>query len=186
MATCQIIESVALAFLAVGILGGWLRVGYIFAAIVVLGAAQAFERPTMSALLPNLVPPRLLARAIAMSLVANQSAYIIGPAVGGLLYAVHVAVPFALSACFVCCAGILMIAIRVPRSARPMCPRHAADRCSRASPLSWYRPILLGAVSLNLFAVLLGGTLAPLPIRSARYRKHRPVGSGILRRGQSV
>src|SRR5579863_6403961 len=95
VAGCQFIEAAALAFLAAGILGGWLRLVHIFAAVIVLGAAQAFERPTMSALLPSLVPPGLLQRAIAMASSANQSAYIVGPAIGGLLYAVDVAVPFA-------------------------------------------------------------------------------------------
>jgi MFS family permease len=177
---CQLIESAALAFLAWGVLGGWLRLFDIFAAVVVLGAAQAFERPTMSALLPNLVPTGMLQRAIAMASSANQSAYIVGPAVGGLLYAVHVAVPFAVSAAFMCGAAILMATIQ----AVPVVPlREAATLRSVFSGVSfiWHRPILLGAVSLDLFAVLLGGATALMPIYAHDILDTGPWGLGLLR-----
>jgi MFS family permease len=180
VAACQSIEGMALAFLAAGIVGGWLRLGYIFAAVVVLGAAQAFERPTMSALLPSTVPLGLMQRAIAMASSANQSAYVIGPAVGGLLYAADVAVPFAVAAVFMLCAAALMVSIRV---ARPTVLRGAATLRSVFSGIAfiWHRPILLGAVSLDLFAVLLGGATALLPIYARDILGTGPWGLGVLR-----
>ncbi len=178
---CQFIESAVLAVLAWGIVAGWLETAHIFAAVVVLGAAQAFERPTMSALLPSLVPTGMLQRAIAMASSANQSAYIVGPAVGGLLYAVHVAVPFAAAAAFMFCAAMLMSAIVA--AARPAMAREAATLRSVFSGLSfiWHRPILLGAVSLDLFAVLLGGATALMPIYARDILGTGPWGLGILR-----
>jgi MFS family permease len=177
---CQFLASVVLALVAWGIVGGWLRLGHIFAAAAVLGAAQAFERPTMSALLPSLVPTGMLARAIAMASSANQSAYIVGPAVGGLLYAVHVAVPFAAAAGFMFGAAILIAAIR---AAPPAPRREAATLRSVFSGISfiWHRPILLGAVSLDLFAVLLGGATALMPIYARDILGTGPWGLGILR-----
>jgi MFS family permease len=177
---CQFVECAALAFLAWGIVGGWLQLIHIFAAVVVLGAAQAFERPTMSALLPSLVPTGILQRAIAMASSANQSAYIVGPAIGGLLYAVNVAVPFAVAACFMLAAAVLMSAIRVS------CPpprREVATLRSVFSGISfiWHRPILLGAVSFDLFAVLLGGATALMPIYARDILDTGPWGLGILR-----
>lgn len=178
---CQLVESITLAVLAWGIVAGWLQVLHIFAAVVVLGAAQAFERPTMSALLPGLVPGPMLQRAIAMASSANQSAYIVGPAVGGLLYAVHVAVPFAVSAAFMFGAAMLLSAIVVAEG--PPLAREPATLRSVFSGISfiWHRPILLGAVSLDLFAVLLGGATALMPIYARDILGTGPWGLGILR-----
>jgi MFS family permease len=186
IATCQTIEGAALAFLAAGILGGWLGLAEIFAAVAVLGGAQAFERPTMAALLPSLVPVPMLARAIAMSSSANQSAYIVGPAVGGLLYAVDVAVPFGVSAGFMLGAAILVAAIRlIPRAAAA---REKATLASVFSGISFisHRPILLGAISLDLFAVLLGGATALLPIYARDILGTGPWGLGALRSAPAV
>jgi MFS family permease len=177
---CQLLESLALAFLAWGIVAGWLATAHIFAAVVALGAAQAFERPTMSALLPSLVPTGTLQRAIAMASSANQSAYIVGPAIGGLLYAVDVAVPFALAACLMFGAALLMSAIV---AARPAPSREPATLRSVFSGIDfiWHRPILLGAVSLDLFAVLLGGATALMPIYARDILGTGPWGLGMLR-----
>ena len=177
---CQLVESGTLAFLASGIVGGWLRLFHLFAAVVLLGSAQAFERPTMTSLLPSLVPLGILQRAIALASSANQSAYIIGPAMGGLLYALHTAVPFAVGTVFMLTAALLIAAIGV-RSAPPA--RAPATLRGVLSGLSfiWYRPVLLGAVSLDLFAVLLGGATALMPIFARDILGTGPWGLGLLR-----
>jgi len=95
---CQFVAGLTTAFLAAGSLGGWLTPGIIFAAVTVIGAERAFEMPTMQALLPGLVPPPLFPRAAAYSASAIQTATIIGPAVGGLLYAAGPEAPYALAA----------------------------------------------------------------------------------------
>jgi MFS family permease len=186
VAFCQMLEGATLAFLAAGVLGGWLRLPEIFLAVAVLGGAQAFERPTMAALLPSLVPVRMLTRAIALSSSANQSAYIIGPAAGGLLYAVHVAVPFAAAAGLMLGAASLIAAIRAPPKAAA--PREKATLASVFSGIAFIRqrPILLGAISLDLFAVLLGGATALLPIYARDILGTGPWGLGVLRAGPAA
>ncbi|MGF4434979.1 MFS transporter, partial [Klebsiella pneumoniae] len=79
-------------------IGDWLTVPAIFAAVAVLGAARSFESPTFSALLPALLPTSLLSRALAISSSAMQTATIIGPSVGGLLYALGAGLPLGLAA----------------------------------------------------------------------------------------
>ncbi len=177
---CQLVECCTLAFLVSGIVGGWLRLLHLFAAVVVLGSAQAFERPTMTSLLPNLVPLGMLQPAIALASSANQSAYIIGPALGGLLYALDIAVPFAVAASFMLAAALLISAIAVKSATRT---REPATLRSVLSGLSfiWHRPVLLGAVSLDLFAVLLGGATALMPIFARDILGTGPWGLGVLR-----
>jgi len=111
---------------------------------------------------------------------ANQSAYIVGPAIGGLLYAVHVAVPFAVAASFTFGAALMMSAIPIARVVERREPATLASVFSGISFI-WHRPILLGAVSLDLFAVLLGGATALLPIYAADILGTGPWGLGILR-----
>src|SRR6188472_1211303 len=84
--TCQIIKALAAAAFAVGTLGGFLTREVMLAILFVSGTARAFETPTMHTLVPGIVPPALLQRAIAASSTAGQTAIIAGPAVGGLLY----------------------------------------------------------------------------------------------------
>src|SRR5882672_11474447 len=84
--TCQVIKALAAAVLAVGTLGDFLTRDAMLAILFVSGTARAFETPTMHTLVPGLVPPELLPRAIAASSTASQTAVICGPAIGGLLY----------------------------------------------------------------------------------------------------
>src|SRR6188768_4125406 len=84
--TCQVIKALAALALALGTLGGWLDRDVILAILFVSGTARAFETPTMHTLVPGIVPPELLPRAIAASSTASQTAIICGPAIGGLLY----------------------------------------------------------------------------------------------------
>jgi MFS family permease len=83
----QLVEAAAAACLTVASAGAWLDIPAIFALVLVAGTARAFELPTMHALVPGLVPAPLFSRAVAGSVSANQVAVVLGPAVGGLLYA---------------------------------------------------------------------------------------------------
>jgi MFS family permease len=88
VSVAQAIEGAAVAVLLVGTAGGWLTREMIFATIFLLGVGRAFEAPTVASLLPGIVPPALLSRAIAGASSATQAAFIIGPALGGVLYLV--------------------------------------------------------------------------------------------------
>src|SRR5437763_8335088 len=83
----QLVEAATAVALAIGSAEGWLSIPAIFVIVFVAGTARAFELPTMHALVPGLIPPPLFSRAVAGSTSANQAAVVLGPALGGLLYA---------------------------------------------------------------------------------------------------
>jgi MFS family permease len=177
---CQFVTGAAAALLAAGTLGGWLGVGGIFALVAVVGAARAFENPTMAALVPGLVPDALLPRATAWSASANQTAQIVGPALGGLLYALGPVVAFASACLLFLAASALTAQIRIAEAARP---REPVTIESLFSGIAFVRahPIVLGTLSLDLFAVLLGGATALLPIYARDILETGPWGLGVLR-----
>jgi len=179
-ALCQIVHGGCAATLALGTIGGWLSVGHIFALVAVVGATRAFESPTMAALVPGLVPPALLPRATAWSASANQTAQIVGPALGGLLYGIAPVVAFASAAGLFWSAALLSALIRVERLVRP---REPVTLKSLFSGIGFVRrrPIVLGTLSLDLFAVLLGGAVALLPIYARDILQTGPWGLGVLR-----
>ncbi len=185
VAVCQLVEVAASTVLALGIATGWLGVTGIFAVVAGIGAARAFESPTLSALMPGLVGEARLQQASAWSASANQTATIIGPAFGGLLYAVGVAIPFALAAGLFLLAALAVTLIRMDR------PAPAREPATLRSVLSgitfiWTHPAVLGAISLDLFAVLLGGATALLPIYARDILHTGSWGLGVLRAAPAV
>jgi MFS family permease len=122
----------------------------------------------------------VLPRAVALSSTAVQTATIVGPAVGGVLYALGPAVPFAVAAACFLSASLCMNAIRLER-APPR--REPATLRSVFSGLTfiWQRPVVLGSISLDLVAVLLGGATALLPIYARDVLHTGPWGLGLLR-----
>lgn len=174
---------------AVGLLlvawSGTRQVGWIYALVVLFGTGRAFANPAGQALVPNLVPLEHLKSAVAWSSSSWQTATIVGPAVGGLLYAFGEMVVFgAAAACFVLTA-IFFAAIR-HRGVRT-----AREKASWATLVAgiqfiWSRPVVLGAISLDLFAVLLGGATALLPIYARDILEVGPTGLGLLRSAPAV
>jgi MFS family permease len=177
---CQLVAIVAVAMLAVGSVMGWITQHVIFALVFVVGCARAFEMPTMQALLPALVPLRLLPRAVASSASAAQTAIIFGPAAGGLLYVAGPAWTYA------ACAAAYLVAVTLLsmiRYERPLTPRTPATLTSVFAGLSFIRrrQTLLGAITLDMVAVLLGGATALLPIYAKEVFATGPWGLGLLR-----
>lgn len=182
---CQALAAVTLALLALGVQGGHGGLAAIYGAVVMIGACRAFEHPTLSALLPRLVPGELLPRAIAVSSSALQMATIAGPAVGGFAYAFGPVAPLAgAAACYGIAAGAmaLMPDTHVPR------PRNALTLEVLLTGLAFIRrsPMVLGSISLDLFAVLLGGVTALLPIFASDILKVGAEGLGALRAAPAV
>jgi MFS family permease len=180
VAACQFLECIVLASLALGDRDGKLDVAVLFAAVALLGAARAFETPTMSALLPALVPDVLLQKAVAVSSSAMQTATIVGPSLGGLLYANGVSVPLGFAALSLSVAGGAIAFIRMERTPPKREPISFQSIFSGVSFIR-SRPIILGAISLDLFAVLLGGVTALLPIFARDILHTGPWGLGFLR-----
>jgi len=182
---CQLVEGVAAATLAVGSHGGWLRPGSLLAVVFVVGAARAFEGPTMHALVPGLVPASLLPRAVAWSASANQTATILGPAVGGLLYAAGPAAVYVTASGLFLSASLFISAIRMERTTPTREPLSLESLFAGIAFIR-SRPAILGAISLDLFAVLLGGATALLPVYARDILGTGPWGLGLLRSAPAV
>lgn len=159
--------------------------GSVLAVSVLLGALRAFQMPASQAMLPQLVSLALLPRALAMASGSMQAAIIVGPAVGGLVYALGAQAVYALSASGFMLACACMARVRL----RPV------ERL--AEPVSWNtllaglgfirsRPVVLGAMSLDLFAGLLGGATALLPVFARDILQAGPVALGLLRSAPAV
>lgn len=182
---CQAVEVLAMAALAVALLQGSLSTPAIFTAIAVLGSAQAFERPTVSALLPRVAPPATLHQAIALASSAQQTAFIIGPSLGGLLYGLGAPAPFIFAAAFFAVAALAMLAVKVPHQGSSREPPTLKSIFSGVSFIA-SRPIILGAISLDLFAVLLGGVTALLPMFARDILHAGPWELGLLRSAPAI
>ena len=182
---CQIVEGSAAAFLAWGNYGGWLNVSEIFAAVAVVGIAKAFESPAASALLPGVVPEGMLQKGTAISSAAFQIAVITGPALGGLAYAVAPGVPYALMAVFWLLAGMLNGAIQLDRPVTAKEPP-TLDAVFAGVRFVRHNPAILGTISLDMVAVLLGGATALLPIYARDILHTGPWGLGVLRAAPAV
>jgi MFS family permease len=185
LTVCQTIEALTAAVLVAGSLGDWLTRNTLLVVVAVLGAARAFEEPTRATLLPGLVPRPLISRATALYASASQLARIIGPALGGFLYALGPTAAYSAATVAYAVAAGLPAFIAIARTER------AREPVSVASVLSglvfiWSKPIILGAISLDLFVVLLGGATALLPIYARDILATGPWGLGLLRAAPGV
>ncbi len=182
---CQTVESITAAYLAWGVLGGWLTVPELFIALTVFGIAKAFENPAAAALLPSIVPRDMLQRSTALASGAGQMATIAGPALGGLAYAYSPGTPYVMMTVFWIAASLLNGAIRIvqPITARP--PPTLTDLFAGIAFVK-NNPAILGTISLDLFAVLLGGATALLPIYARDILEAGPWALGILRAAPAV
>jgi MFS family permease len=177
---CYVAQAVATAALGLGTLAGWLSRDGILALVAVLGAARAFENPARAALVPRLVPADQIPRALASVTSAGQTARIVGPALGGALYGVGPTRVYAIVALLYLVATALVAAIRGAGGTRS---REEITPASLFSGVGFIlgRRVLLGALSLDLFAVLLGGATALLPIYARDILGTGPWGLGLLR-----
>jgi MFS family permease len=182
---CQLAEGLVAALLAWGTFAGWLTVAEIFVALTVLGVTAAFEIPAGAALLPSVAPAGTLQRATAFSSAALQAAAISGPALGGLAYAISPGAPYLLMALFALLSATLsgMIRLREPVEAKE--PPTFDDLFAGAGFVR-SNPAILGTISLDLFAVLLGGATALLPIYARDILHTGPWGLGVLRAAPAV
>jgi MFS family permease len=176
----QFIEAVAVAVLAAANVGGWLTSGLLLAMAFVVGTGRAFEQPSLQSVLPNIVPGELLPRAIAGSSSASQTAVIAGPALGGILIEISPTLVFTVCALLWLSAGLVMLGIAMEAKLPPRAP---LDLKTLFSGLTFmiHRKVVLGAVLLDLFAVVLGNPTAVLPIFARDIYLAGPLGFGVLR-----
>jgi len=159
---------------------------WLYGIAALLGVARAFAGPALGALAPNLVPRAILPNAIALSSIAWQSGTVIGPAAGGYLLAVSPATPYAVSATLFTMA--LVGLLRIGPVERPVIDRSGGPWSQVGDGLRYVRRnrLVLGAISLDLFAVLLGSATAMLPIFARDILHTGPEGLGHLRAAPAV
>ena len=163
-------------------------VGAFYMVLVFYGCARAFTGPALSSLLPQIVPRERLAAAIAANSMIVRASTISGPVLGGGLYALGGG-ELTYAVCLLCfAAGVLMLAavqVRYREDSRPL-EATAWQRFTAGIRFIRSRPIILGTISLDLFAVLLGGVVALLPIYAHEVLQVGPTGLGILRSAMAI
>jgi MFS family permease len=176
----ELIEAAAVAVLAAASATGRLTPLLLLAMAFVVGSGRAFEQPSLQSVLPNIVPGDLLPRAIAGSTSAAQTAVVAGPALGGILIAISPTLVFGVCAVVWLSAGIVMLGIAMERKAPARAP---IDLQSLFGGLTFLvrQKAVLGAVLLDLFAVVLGNPTALLPIFARDVFLSGPLGFGVLR-----
>jgi MFS family permease len=159
----------------------------LYPALFALGSARAFSGPANAALLPEIVARDAFPRAVALSTTMFQAATIAGPALGGLLYAAFGVKIFLLCAAFAACGVPAVLAIRRPKDSAARRGLNAAEKSALAGlRYIWSNKIVLGSISLDLFAVLFGGATALLPIFARDILQVGPLGLGALRAAPAV
>ena len=182
---CQAVEGLAAGVLALGSFSGWQSKWSILIIIFIVGGGRAFEGPSLQALLPGLVPIKLFPRAAAWSTSAMQTATIVGPALGGFLYVAGPAVVYSTAGVLFLAASVFIALIRIERVPSKHEPVSIHSLFAGISFIR-SRKEILGAISLDLFAVLLGGATALLPIYARDILVTGPWGLGLLRSAPAV
>lgn len=185
MGACAAVEAVCALLLLAILHSGTPVVWQVFAVLAVLGIARAFMGPAVQSLVSNLVPTEALPSAIAVNSSAFQFATIIGPALGGLLYGFSSQFAYATTAVLflAAAAGTLFI----PKPADKSVPELPSMQGLLAGfRYIWSQPVVLGALSLDLAAVLLGGATALLPVFARDILEAGPWGLGLLRASTGV
>lgn len=161
-----------------------------YLALIFFGAGRAFMGPALQSLLPQIVPRERLAQALATNSMLMKVATITGPVLGGLLYAYVGGMTYAVCClCFV--IGIVLLAfVPVLYSTQHEAPSTDStgvlQRFSEGIRFIWKHPIILGTISLDLFAVLLGGVVALLPIYAQEVLHVDSAGLGLLRSAMAI
>jgi MFS family permease len=180
VASSRLAEAVVVGLLLIVTLAGARQLWAFVALAALTGVTGAFGSPATRAITPEIVPSDLLAGALALRAVAFQVATVSGPAVGGLLFAIRPEAVYAVALTLLVASAAVMLGVPVPRSS------DAGNAPRLESLLLGIRfiratPILLGAITLDLFAVLFGGAVALLPLYARSILDTGPFGLGVLR-----
>jgi MFS family permease len=184
---CDVGFATCFALLLAITLRGSVSIAAVFAVLVLLGVVRSFNGPVSRAMLPHLVPPEHFAGSVAWASSIFQAATILGPILGGLIYA-FARGPVAVYVCAALAAGVaIALTLQLPAQEK--------ERARPAANLStvfegfryiWRAKLILGAISLDLFAVLLGGAVALLPVYAREILNAGPWALGILRSAPGV
>ncbi|HMT45245.1 MAG TPA: MFS transporter, partial [Chakrabartia sp.] len=160
----NLVDLLVALTLAVATARGGLTLPFLFVMAMLHGVARVFVGPAMSSIAPNVVPPEVLPRAIAMSSIAWQSASVLGPAAAGFLYADNPANPYWTAVALLALSSVSVAFIKPIHPPQDSERRHPVRLMVDGLRFVWSERFLLGAITLDLFAVLLGGATAMLPV----------------------
>jgi Arabinose efflux permease len=181
----QIVESLAALILAFGCFHGWINKESILIIMFFIGTANSFQGPPMQALLPNIVSQDVFPKAAALMASMFQFAVIIGPGLGGILYSLGPGVVYILVGTLLFLSSIVILFISARKEEVKPEPKTLKTLFAGISFIR-SRPAILGAISLDLFAVLFGGATALLPIYASEILKVGSFGLGVLRSAPAV
>lgn len=185
LALCLAVQAAVALALWLAAQSGHDSRGLLLGLSLVLGAVRAFQMPAQQALTPMLVPPLLLPRAMAFSSAGTQGAIIGGPALGGLLFVAGIGVVYGTCVLLFVLASVLAARLRYTHTPPPRMPVTAQTLLAGVAFIWRHKPVL-GAISLDLFAVLLGGAVALLPIYARDILHTGAWGLGVLRAAPAV
>lgn len=185
VAACMVLQGCVALTLVIATEGHWVGRGLLLGLSVALGAARAFQMPAQQALLPLLVAPRLLPRAMAFSSGALEIAVIGGPALGGVIFVAGATAVYATCAALFVLSTVFALQMRYEHKPPPREPVSLGTLLAGVGFI-WQRKVVLGAISLDLFAVLLGGAIALLPIYAKDILHTGPWGLGLLRASPAI
>lgn len=185
IAACYVVEALCAVLLTAYSLLGASETWPVFSVLVLFGCARAFAMPTGQAITPNLVPRAAFPNAVALNSSSSHVATIAGPAVGGLLYVLGPVAVYGSVTTVLMISVVMMLMVQLPK------------RIRTPEPSNWHtvmeglrfvrsRPVILGAISLDLFAVLFGGAVALLPVYASDILKVGPEGLGLLRTAPAI
>ena len=185
LSLCMAAQALIAVLLALASMHGWASREWLLMASVLLGTVKAFQMPAQQALAPLLVPTAVLPRALAFSSAGMQGAIILGPALGGFIFVAGAQTVYAVCTLGFGLAGLLLSGVRyehAPRAGQTM----SLDTLLGGVRFVRQREVILGAISLDLFAVLLGGATALLPMFAKDVLFVGPWGLGLLRSAPAV
>jgi len=179
------VESIGIFLLAFENHNGWITKEGILVTIFFISIANAFQGPSMQSLLPNVVSKELFPKAVALATSTAQVAIILGPAIGGVLYALNPEVAYSMAGILPLATSVIILFIsakKQPSNSEPLTMNSILGGISFIKS----KPVILGAISLDLFAVLFGGATALLPVYASNILKIGALGLGLLRSAPAV
>jgi MFS family permease len=181
LAAAHLVQAMAAALLLVLVAVQAAQTGFFYAALVLSGCTRALSGPASKSLAPLLVPREQFAQSVAWGTSAQQIAIITGPALGGLIYLAGAPLTFGVCTVLALLAAVAMVAMRTKVIASKEEGTNAVQRAIAGFRYLLTRPVVFGAITLDLFAVLLGGVNALLPIFARDILLVGPAGLGVLR-----
>ena len=185
LSLCMAAQALVAVLLALATTRGWASRELLLGVSVLLGTVKAFQMPAQQALAPLLVPAAVLPRALAFSSAGMQGAIILGPALGGFIFVAGAPAVYSVCTLLFALAGLVQAGVRyehAPRTGQTM----SLDTLLAGVRFVRQREVVLGAISLDLFAVLLGGATALLPMFAKDVLHVGPWGLGLLRSAPAV